>query len=130
MPANAAIVINDGKASPASHTFTPIKVDGGAAYFRDLSMSPAGVADTLIMSLKDTGKLRTAKISIVRPRAVTETVNGVVNTKVGDFASIGVVVNIPLTWAEADVKDCRVMTSNALLNALVLALVDQGAFVY
>lgn len=130
MPSNSTIVIADGKASPANHTFTPTKILGQTAYYRDLTMSPVGVADTISMGVVDKAKVRQVKLSFVRPRAVTETVNGVVNTKMADFDSMGVVLNVPTTWAEADIKDSRVLLSNLLLNALVVAAVDTGAFVY
>lgn len=130
MPSNSTITVLDGKASPASHVFTPIRIIGNVATYRDLSMSPAGVADTVIYSVADKAKIRQVKVSLMRPRAVTETVNGVVNTRMADYDAIGGTINVPLTWAEADIKDTRVMFGNLLVNALILAGIDTGAFVY
>jgi hypothetical protein len=93
-------------------------------------MSPVLVSDTATANLKESAKLRVVKVNLVRPRAVTETVNGVVNTKMADFMSVGITLNVPTTWASADIKDTRVMASNLLLDALVLAMTDQGAFVW
>ncbi len=131
MPSNTSIAILDGKASPLTHTFTPTRLDAvsGASY-RDMSMSPMGVADTINYRMNDRPKVRQVSLSLRRPRAVTETVNGVTNTKMADFGSVGITVNVPVTWAEADIKDLRVMASKLLLDALVAAGVDRGEYTY
>ena len=131
MPSNANIAILDGKASPATHTFTPILLNSkDGALYRDLTVSPEGVGDRITYQMVMKPRLRIVKLSLMRPRAVTETVNGVVNTKMADFLSVGITVNIPTTWAEADIKDGRVMASKLLIDALVLAGIDTGAYVF
>lgn len=127
MPANASITLLDGKASPASHAFTPIRsTEAGGNTYRDQSMSPVGVADTINYKLTDLPKLRRIRATLLRPRAVSETVNAVVSTKKADFMSVTVEFNVPLTWSEADIKDSRVIAANLFANALIVAAVDRG----
>jgi len=130
MPGIANVVVNDGKTTPVAHTFTPTKrnfIPGGmASNFRDLSASNVDVADTLVIQQSDMKNMRKVRVRLTRPRAVSETVNGVTSVRKADFASVEVVAFVPNTWATADAKDMRVMMANALNNTLVVAGVDNG----
>lgn len=123
----AAISLLDGKATPIAHMFTPIRnSDSQGILWRDQSVSPIGVADTLSLKSVEMPKLRRLSMTLLRPRAVTETALGVPSIRKGDFMSIAVVVNIPLTWSAADIKDSRLLALNAANNSLLAAAIDTG----
>lgn len=129
MPANAAIAILDGAATPVSHNFVPAKIDSnGVASFQErISGVPVGYP-TITWSVRaptkgsSTYKV-TGKLSI--PKVITTTdASGKSITSVDytNLATIDLVVSSRSTKQER--TDLRVMMSNMLKHAAIVSTVD------
>lgn len=130
MPSNAPIVIQDGKANPVSHTFSPVRLEPGIASYANFAGTFQAGRETVTLGLKETAKLRTVKSTMIVPRVVQETVNSVTSSRVADYATVITTYLIPLTWSEADIKDARVLGQDLQGEAPVVASVEKGEFVW
>lgn len=131
MPANASIVLADGKGTPENHTFNPMGIDGFISRYANLTDATYTIGqEKLTIRTKTERKRRHVVVQLTVPRLVEETVNSVTVPSAPDFATAKAELILPETWSEADITDLRVLLSNALLNTLVEDLVDTGAFVY
>lgn len=130
MPSNSTITIKDGKATPADHVFSPMRIDANnVATFNERS------GDTLIGQPQLSWQVRSpvngngetfkvaAKLSI--PKVITTTDStGKAVTSV-DYVQLGtveLVVSRRSTLQER--KDLRVLLANALLNATLASSAD------
>jgi hypothetical protein len=133
MSAIAPITIVDGKASPASHVFNPVQSVDPATYSRNGDASvPVVGQEKVLLSLKNGANtseaVNRAKITLLIP--VLETPAGgtptgyVAPPKVAFFEQVNIEFLLPNRGTSDQRKDLRVMASNLLLNAQVVALVD------
>lgn len=129
MPQNGPIVVADGKATPANHTFNPrgIGLDGNVARFVEVTSAGLGQQPSLSVSVRQpTAKSRMAKVECVLtiPNVVEAQVNGVPVSQVMSTAVGRVSFSIPSGLVAADRKDLRVMISNLLKEAKVADVID------
>lgn len=133
----AAITVNDGKATPVAHTFTPLMIDqNGVQWYQETSPAPANVraARRLAISLKRADPSKTldgrARVRITVYHPVMETLapnsSGITpppTVAYEDSESHEYV--LAERGIEADHKDIRVLGSNLLLNAQVATVIDK-----
>ena len=78
MPAIAALVINDGAATPVAHTFSPVTTDGSLAKWADRSPSIAAGYRTITEEvLEPSGQRKAYKVTFGCYFPTVATVNGV-----------------------------------------------------
>lgn len=129
MPANAAIAIQDGAATPVTHTFSPTKIDAnGIATFEErVSGVPIGYP-TITWSVRAPTKgSSTYKVTgkLTQPKVIDVTDTSGKTVKSVDYvnlATIDLVVSNKSTKQER--KDLRVLAANALNNALLVTSAD------
>lgn len=133
MSAIAPITVVDGQGTPVSHTFNPVQSVDPATYSRNGDTSvPVVAQEKVLLSLKNGANtseaVNRAKISLLVP--VLETPSGgtpsgyVAPPKVAYFIPANIEFLLPNRSTAAQRKDVRVMMSNLLLNAQVVALID------
>lgn len=135
MPALAAITINDGKATPVAHTFTPAENKDGRAIFEDRSISTTYIgAWRLVIALRrpvGPAKMATRNIR-VNVRVDTPTLEVLSGNDAGytpaPTVAYRTVANAEFTLPEratkADRKDMRVLMANALLSTAAASAID------
>lgn len=128
MPLFQNITLADGKATPVSHVFTPVRKAGAVAEWAEPSADGSLVSrNTLFVEQKLPGRGRSTasnELQIVIPVVATETINGVPRTIVIDkVRAIVQIVAGPAT-PKSYRTDARVLLSNALKNADVVAAFD------
>nr|APG77118.1 hypothetical protein [Changjiang levi-like virus 3] len=129
MPANAAITISDGAATPVAHTFSPTKIDANniATFQERVSGVPIGYP-TITWSVRAPTKgSSTYKVTgkLTQPKVIDVTDTSGKSVKTVDYtnlATIELVVSEKSTKQER--KDLRTLASNALLNTLLVASAD------
>lgn len=129
MPTFASLTILDGKATPASHVFDPIRNPAGSAEFAEASSDGALTArNQLNITQKLPGRGRSTvlnEISLVMPYVVQETVNGVTRNVVhSNVRFVGSVICDPAV-PEAVRKDARALGAKALLHASIAEAFDK-----
>jgi hypothetical protein len=130
MPANGTIVLADGESTPVDHTFSPMRVRGDEASYANLSTTFVDGRETLRLNSVVKPKLREVTTTLIVPRVLSESINGVTVDRVADFMTVKCVALVPKTWDEADITNGRVLAANALQNAIVVAAVDRGEGVW
>jgi hypothetical protein len=129
MPANAAIAIQDGAATPVTHTFSPTKIDAnGIASFQErVSGVPIGYP-TITWSVRAPTKGSSSyKITgkLTQPKVIDVTDTSGKSVKTVDYvnlATVDLVVSEKSTKQER--KDLRVLMANALNTALLSTSAD------
>lgn len=129
MPANAAIAIQDGAATPVTHTFSPTKIDAnGIATFEErVSGVPIGYP-TITWSVRAPTKgSSTYKVTgkLTQPKVIDVTDTSGKSVKTVDYvnlATVDLVVSNKSTKQER--KDLRVLVANALMNTLLVTSAD------
>lgn len=118
MPAIAALVINDGAATPVAHTFSPVTTSGSKAEWADRSSTtPAGNRKLNHEVLPPAGQRTTNKISIGVYNPTEALVDGV--TIVVHGCSVGLTLNFPPESTVQERTDTLAYISNMLANATV-----------
>jgi hypothetical protein len=111
MPAIAALTINDGQSTPASHTFSPVTTDGSLAKLADRSPSiPAGYRVISHEVTPPSGNRTTSKIQTGFMIPVVATVDG--SDKVVRYSSAQVTLNIHPEATLQERKDLRAYLVN------------------
>jgi len=139
MTAFAPIAINDGAASPASHTFTPRRLENGVAKYQDISTGIAAGYPTITLSLRE--PLKGSKVPMYKatmkfwvPKMETvnsSTYSGITPapTKAYDCAAT-LELNLPERSEVGVRKDLRAYIANALAHADVKAMIEDLNMVY
>lgn len=132
MAAIAAIVVNDGKATPIAHTFTPTAIKNGTdAMFNE--RLPSGVAlafpDLSIMVRPADGYNGINRVTVSLKVPQMEILSGsdagyTPAPKVAYFDAVKVEFLLPGRSTSANRKDIRSMIINALANAIVIDAID------
>lgn len=123
MPAIGTIAINDGKATPVSHSFAPVTTDGSTAKWANRAASiPQGYEQMSIEIRAPSSSTAAYRIvgSLILPTVAT--VNGqdvVVRSNKLDFT-----INLGQLSTTQDRKDAVVLLSNLLANASVQTAVQ------
>jgi len=102
MPALTSIALADREATPVTHTFTPLSLNGGVAKFvNNASGVPIGF-ETLSASLRLVGNRYKYKQVLYLPVVQTETINGISLPKVirANFGSMEYVFDASSTLQE------------------------------
>lgn len=132
MAAIAPISVNDGQATPIAHAYNPVNMEP-ATYKRNADTSvPVVAQEQLILSLTQSSQasegVSKARVSLAIP--VLETPTGgtgsgyVAAPKVAFILRFNGEFVLPNRSVGTQRKDLRVLASNLLLNAQVVALVD------
>jgi len=123
MPAIANIAINDGKATPVTHTFTPQTTDGSVAELLNRSATmPSGMEQLTIEYVKprSANAAHQYKVKLVRP--VIAQVAGI-DTVVRKSTS-SIAFNFSSDSTAADRKDDVTLLRNLLTNATFALAVE------
>lgn len=123
MPQITAIAINDGKASPATHTFSPVTSNGQKGQLANRSASFPSAFETMELEVvkpaTPTGAYRiTGKLQL----PVTALVNGV--DQVVRFIKADVTIHASQGSTAAERKDACALLSNMFANATVKTVVE------
>lgn len=137
MPAIGNIVINDGKATPVAHTFSPVAQTGLLSSFADRSGGISVGYPTITISTAQpskTSRLYKARLKVVFPILETlsnSTMSGITPapTKAYDV-SADITFMMPERSTLADRKDILALAKNLLSNALVAAIVENNETLY
>lgn len=124
MPAMANITVNDGKATPVAHVFTPRSVDKGLAVWKENGVTPLD-SWVLTHSLKEPSSREQpyrARVSITVPHTALNA-NGVKEIGYKELGAVEFTTSQQCTEAEA--KDIRMLIANALTNAVLGAALDK-----
>lgn len=123
MPAIAALVINDGAATPVAHTFAPVTTDGSLAKWADRSPSiPTGFRTITEEVLEPSGQRTAYKITLGFFFPVVASVNGV--DTVVRFSSAQVVFNMAPDSTLQERDDNLTYVINCLGHASVRSSVE------
>jgi hypothetical protein len=130
MAAIAPIVINDGKATPVAHTFQPVatnppnyRENGNAA------VPIVGESESLLNLKRGSGSVQKAVVTLRVP--VLETQSGSASSgyeappKVAYYLQANIELFLHDRTTGDQRKDLRVLASNLLKDAQVLAMVDK-----
>lgn len=124
MPTLAQISINDGKATPIAHVFSPVSTDAGSASLANRAATmPQGYENLVINVRKPASAAGAYRIDIEMTFPVTATVNGI-DTVVRTSKFVGTFYESAI-GPEADRKDHRVLVSNLLQNALITQVIEK-----
>lgn len=123
MPIVAAIAINDGKATPVSHVFSPDGKVGTAAQWANRATGLLAGQELLTIDVnRPKNPKSAARVTITMYRPVVALVNGV--DTVVRFEKGGMTLNFPQDGTQADRKDTAVLWTNLLTNATVRACIE------
>lgn len=123
MPQITAIAITDGKASPATHTFSPVTSNGQKGQLANRSASFPAAYETMelevVKPVTPTGAYRiTGKLQL----PVTALVDGV--EKVVRFIKMDVNIHAHQESTAAERKDAAALLSNMFANATVKTAIE------
>lgn len=123
MPAIAALVINDGAATPVAHTFNPVTTDGSLAKWADRSPTiPAGFRTISEEVLEPSGNRTAYKVQFGFYFPTVATVNGV--DSVVRYQSGSVVLNFSPDSTQQERDDTLTYIANTLNHASVKTSVE------
>jgi hypothetical protein len=130
MPAIAAIVINDGQATPVAHTFNPTQtVPPTYRENGDSAVPTIGEPEIILTLKKGSGAVQKAVATLRVP--VLETTTGSSYSgyeappKVAYYMQANIELFLPNRSTGAQRKDLRVLASNLLQNAQLTSLVEK-----
>lgn len=124
MPAIAAISINDGKATPVAHVFSPVTTDGSTAEWANRAASmPQGFEGLKVNVRKPQSPTGAYRIDIEMSFPVLATVNGV-ETVVRTSKFTGTYYSSAI-GPEADRKDHRVLLSNLFGSSAMASIIEK-----
>lgn len=123
MPAIAAIAINDGKATPVTHTFSPNGKDGTAVQWANRAVSLLSGQELLTIEVvRPKNPKSAARVLFTMYRPVVAVVDGV--DTVVRYSKETATLNFPQDGTAADRKDSIVLWTNLFTNASVRACVE------
>jgi hypothetical protein len=122
------IILADGADTPVNHTFSVTRADGDANLYHNRAETFSAGRESLRTRLKETSTLRSAFATLVVPRVVEETVNGLTIKRTADFMTVKIEAHVPLSWESTDIEVSRVLGVNAGLHASFAAMVDDGVY--
>lgn len=121
MPQAANIVINDGESTPVAHTFVPSKVSDLVSSFYGPGATLSG-RETLVITRREATATVAGKVSIKCVIPTEATVDGQLVVTEQEMFSLDFVLS-PKSVKQKR-KNTRVLASNLLLNATVVAVID------
>lgn len=113
MSARANVVINDRKATPVAHTFSPDGEVGGIHVFSEKTGVPAG-DPSLTISLKESGGRKRSALKLRVPVVQTQTINGIDSPVIVRYAEVNVACSFDVLSTEQERKDAIGLMANAL----------------
>jgi hypothetical protein len=124
-----SITVNDGEAAPVAHVYTPLFPEKGKANYIRKGATPL---DAEALTVSDNQFSSTSGIDIVKtkiqvPETVTDA-DGVVT--VAFFHECNVTFNLPRVGTVQQRKNIRVLMANMLLDAVIVAAVDDREPIY
>jgi len=123
MPAIAALTINDGQASPAAHTFSPVSTDGSKAQWADRSPTiPAGFRLISREVSPPSGNRTVYRITDGYMLPTVATVNG--TDQVVRYSSAQLTLNIHPDATLQERKDLLAYVKNFLADSTVVTSVQ------
>lgn len=123
MPAIAAIAISDGKASPATHTFSPTTTNGQKGSLDNRSGPfPAAFENLAVEVVKPASPTGAYRLTATMKLPVTATDVGGVE-RVARFAKTDVTMHFSQESTEAERKDACALLSNLFANATMKEVV-------
>jgi hypothetical protein len=129
MPALGNIAINDGKATPVTHTFAPVSTNGELAQLANRAPSIPKGYETLAVRVRKPGSAQGAyqvETTLVFP--VVQTVNGV-DTVVRTSKAV-ITLHLSQDSTTADRKDIRVLLANLLQNSTIATAIENLEPIY
>lgn len=120
MPQLTSLVLKDGKATPANHTFTPRDIVNGVATVAESSGIPIGDTRISVSQTRNSNGRHKHTTKFVVPVLQTETINGVSTPKIVRTAFAEVHFNFDQTSNEAERKDVIAYVSQAFLSTSAL----------
>jgi hypothetical protein len=138
MTAIAALTLNDGQATPAAHTFSPVNIDqAGVARWADRSGGIAIGFPVISHSLKAPSKgsrnyRQITKVVLpVLEQTSASTATGIQPAPIKAYDLIGTAEFVlPERSTQAQRKDIRAYLANVIANAIVTAGVNDFESVY
>lgn len=140
MPARASITINDGKATPVAHTFSPSTEADNASLFEDKSGGIAIGFPSIMVRVRRPLPAKNGEASMANQRVYRVDLNVAVPTLESTSASTGTGIPpaptvayvhrcnmgwiLPERGTLADRKDLRAYVANLLANAGILSVLQ------
>lgn len=140
MPARASIVVNDGKATPVAHTFSPSSEVNGASLFEDKAGGIAIGFNSIMVSMKrptpasngdaSNANSRAYKVMLNTAWPTLESTSASTGTGIPPAPTVAYVHRCNQTWilpergTNADRKDLRAVVYNTLANADVRKVLE------
>lgn len=123
----ANIAIQDGAATPVTHTFAPSKVSDLLATWYGPGLTLTG-RESLSVTRREATASVAGKVSIKLVLPIEKTVDGITNVDYSDTVFIECVL-APKS-VKQNRKDARVLASNLLKDPQIIAMIDdaEGAF--
>lgn len=129
MPTASAISIDDGQATPASHTFEPNQVSNGSATFVDRDATTSAGQKQIVLSFSPaSAKRSTTRLSVRFNYPIEQVVDGV--TRVAYTARFSSDIVIPDTMTQAERDNLAAFIKNALANTVINGMVSDLDPVY
>lgn len=142
MPAFAAFTINDGKATPVAHTFSPVRIDAkGVAIFYDrssgiaigfprITISLREPADAVQAGMASDAKKRNYKSVITTDVPLLESTSAATGTGIAPAPTVAYIhshrqeFSLPERGTLADRNDLLAYVGNGLANATVKSVIQ------
>lgn len=137
MSAIASIAVSDGEATPVTHTFDPLRIDGDVAYY--VNRAPGYAVGFERLSLSVAPPTKQSRLYKVRLRAgfpvmevpVTATYSGIAPAPSKAFEhGFDLVLFCPERGTLQQRKNMRYLLGNVLVNSQIISAIDSLANVW
>lgn len=129
MPAIGNIVVNDAETTPVAHTFAPVTTDGARAKLANrAATTPQGFESLQVQVLPPNGASGAHRVIIGMGVPKEVTVEGV--TSVDRISSAELTLNFSQKSTAQERKNIAKMISNLLLNATIVAVIENVEPIY
>lgn len=135
MAAIAPITVMDGKATPVAHALNPVQ-SAPSAIWREQKVGLSQIGQIQLTVTRTTVTKELDKVRLVFSVPALEVTSGAnasgysAAPKVAYEDKADIAVFLPARATSDQHKDLRVMLSNALLNAQIADIIDNGAVAY
>jgi hypothetical protein len=123
------IAVQDAAATPVTHTFVPVKVDGDTAYWSTNEGSSASANWNLAITARpplpgQSDKMYRYKLIMSQPVTINETINGVSRVTVRDVERFNGEFLIPASSVLLDRKNIRKGVVGVLSDSNVIDIIE------
>lgn len=130
MPQLTPVVLKDGQATPANHTFAPRDIVGGVATLTESTGVPVGDSLVSVALTRTAQGRRKVTMKLSRPVVQNQVINGVAKPAVVRAGYADITMSFDATSDVQERKDILALTASLLGNDLVKSVVSDLQGIY